>query len=42
MATYHDYKMYIDNHIVPALGHLKLTQVRPAHIKQFYKRQKTC
>ena len=35
-GTYHDYKMYIDNHIVPALGRLKLTQVRPAHIKQFY------
>jgi len=35
-GTYNNYKMYVDNHIKPALGKLKLEQVRPAHIQQFF------
>lgn len=34
--TYSNYKMYVEKHIIPALGHLKLEQVRPAHIEQFF------
>ncbi len=36
-GTYHNYEMYIKNHIVPKLGCIKFTQVRPAHIQQFFK-----
>lgn len=34
-STYRNYQMYVENHIKPKLGALKLEQVRPAHIKQF-------
>lgn len=34
--SYVNYKMYIEKHIVPALGALKLDSVRPAHLEQFY------
>ncbi|MDR1737143.1 MAG: site-specific integrase [Oscillospiraceae bacterium] len=36
-GTYKNYKLYVDKHIVPALGRLKLDEVRPAHIQKFYK-----
>lgn len=36
-GTYHNYEMYVKNHIIPKLGGLKFTQVRPAHIQQFFK-----
>ena len=36
-GTYHNYEMYINNHIKPKLGKFKLSAVRPAHIQQFYK-----
>ena len=35
--TYSDYAGYIKNHIKPKLGSLKLEQVRPAHINQFFR-----
>jgi integrase len=34
--TYRDYVLYVKNHIIPGLGHLKLEQVRPAHIEEFF------
>lgn len=34
-GTYHNYKMYVDNRIVPSIGHLKLAQIKPAHISEF-------
>ena len=38
---YLDYKMYIDRHIVPAIGRLKLSDVRPAHIKRLLAEART-
>lgn len=35
-STYKDYKMYVDRHIVPAVGKIKLAEVRPAHIAKLY------
>lgn len=35
-STYRNYEMYVENHIKPALGRLKFSQVRPAHIAQFF------
>ncbi len=37
--TYNDYKMYVDDHIVPELGHLKLSDVKPAHIEKLLKKE---
>ena len=34
--SYRNYEMYVNNHIVPAFGKKKLTDVRAAHIEQFY------
>lgn len=34
--SYKNYEMYINKHIIPALGGLKLEQVRPAHLEKFY------
>lgn len=34
-GTYCNYKMYVENRIVPSIGHLKLSQLRPAHISEF-------
>lgn len=33
-ATYRGYTDYINKHIVPVIGHLKLSQVKPAHIQK--------
>ncbi len=35
-GTYRYYKSYIETHIVPALGHLKLQKVNDAHLQSFY------
>ena len=34
--TYKDYAGLTRNHIVPALGHLKLKKLTPLHVQQFY------
>ncbi len=34
--SYKSYDGYINHHIIPAIGGLKLTQVRPAHLEQFF------
>jgi len=34
--SYQNYKLYVDKHIVPAIGDLKLTDVRPAHIEKLH------
>ena len=34
-GTYRNYAHYVDKHIVPALGHLKFEEIRPAHIEKF-------
>jgi len=36
-GTYNNYRMYINNRIIPKLGKMRLSQVRPVHIQQFYK-----
>jgi len=35
-STYRNYKMYVENHIKPRIGKLKLEQVRPAHIEKMF------
>jgi len=35
-GTYRYYKAYVQTHIVPALGHLKLQKVNDAHLQSFY------
>jgi integrase len=35
-GTYRYYQSYVEQHIVPALGHLKLQKVNDAHIQSFY------
>lgn len=35
-TTIEGYKNYIDNHIIPAFGKMKLRDVRPLHIQKFY------
>lgn len=35
-GTYYNYEMYVGNHIKKELGKYNLTEVRPAHIQQFY------
>lgn len=34
--SYRNYCLYVNQHIIPALGHLKLEDVRPAHIVKLY------
>lgn len=34
--TYNDYKMYLENHIIPSIGKLKLVDVKPAYIEKLY------
>lgn len=34
-ATYNFYKQKIDSIIIPALGHLRLKDIKPAHVQQF-------
>ncbi len=35
-GTYRYYKTYVQTHIMPALGHLKLQRVNDAHLQSFY------
>jgi len=35
-STHKDYSMYVNNHIIPAIGKLKLAEVKPAHIAKLY------
>ena len=35
-TTYHSYQQYLDQKILPALGHLKLTKIQPMHLQSFY------
>jgi len=35
-TTLDGYKTYIDKHIIPAIGNLKLGALKPLHIQQFY------
>ena len=35
ITTYGNYKMNLENHILPALGHMKLAKIRPIHIQRF-------
>lgn len=35
-GTYRYYKGYVETHILPALGHLKLQKVNDAHLQSFY------
>lgn len=39
-GTYSNYKMYVNNHIIPKIGQVKLTDVRPAHIAKLYAEDK--
>lgn len=34
--SYQNYKLYVERHIIPELGHLKMKNVRPVHIQQLY------
>ncbi|WP_050696641.1 tyrosine-type recombinase/integrase [Anaeromassilibacillus senegalensis] len=38
-GTYRNYKMYIEKHIKPAIGHLKFSQIRQAHIAALFKKE---
>lgn len=35
--SYKNYKLYVEKHIIPSLGKIKLADVRPAHIEKFYR-----
>ncbi|MCL2773935.1 MAG: N-terminal phage integrase SAM-like domain-containing protein [Oscillospiraceae bacterium] len=35
-STLHVYKMRLHKRVIPALGHLKLTQIKPMHLLEFY------
>jgi site-specific recombinase XerD len=35
-GTFRNYEMYVQNHIIPGIGHLRFEQVRPAHIEAFF------
>lgn len=37
-GTYRNYKMYVDKHIIPSIGKLKLEDVKPAHIEKLMKK----
>ena len=36
-GTYVNYESYVNNHIIPGLGHLSVDDVRPVHIQRFLK-----
>lgn len=38
VSTYSSYRRNIENHIVPALGHIGLRRLRPHHLEAFYDR----
>lgn len=35
-GTYSHYKSYAVNHIIPAIGHIKVQDLRPMHLQDFY------
>jgi hypothetical protein len=35
-TTYNSYQQYMDQKILPALGHLKLSKLQPMHLQSFY------
>ncbi len=35
-TTYASYQQYLDQKILPALGHLKLSKIQPMHLQSFY------
>jgi integrase len=37
--TYRIYRQYLDRHILPALGHVRLQQLSPEHIQELYARK---
>lgn len=37
--SFQNYKLYVEKHIIPELGRLKLTEVRPAHIARLYQKK---
>lgn len=39
-TTREGYQNYIDKHIVPALGELKLSEIKPIHIENFYNKER--
>ncbi len=36
LTTYKSYEQYLEQKILPALGHLKLSKVQPMHLQSFY------
>lgn len=36
LTTYKSYEQYLDQKILPALGHLKLSKIQPMHLQSFY------
>ena len=41
ISAYKDYRMYIERQIKPSIGHIKLSDVRPAHIKKLFRDART-
>src|SRR5258707_6487459 len=39
VSTYQGYRMSLDNHILPVLGHLQLQKLTPQHVQAFYMRK---
>jgi integrase len=37
--SYRNYELYVNKHIIPAIGKLKLDDVRPAHIEALYRKE---
>lgn len=37
-TTYNGYRRNVENHIIPALGHIALRRLRPHHLEAFYER----
>lgn len=35
-STFDNYRMWIDNHIIPALGHMEITEITTDHIQKLY------
>ena len=35
-GTYMHYKSYVTNHIIPAIGHIKIADLKPRQIQDFY------
>jgi integrase len=36
ISTYQGYRMTLDNHILPSLGHIRLQKLTPQHVQAFY------